>query len=102
MPFSFVFYTAHLRSAGPRTKGALKLIRTSSWVLLLGGICSIWSVAAIGQTSLAPKSHRAASRINDRSLDSRAEAILKGMTLQEKVGQLVQYSAGQPTGPGTG
>jgi len=102
MPFSFVFYTAHLRSAGPRTKGALKLIRTSSWVLLLGGICSIWSVAAIGQTSLAPKSRSAASGINDRSLDSRAEAILKGMTLQEKVGQLVQYSAGQPTGPGTG
>ena len=25
-----------------------------------------------------------------------------GMTLEEKVGQLVQYSAGQPTGPGTG
>ena len=24
------------------------------------------------------------------------------MTLDEKVGQLVQYSAGQPTGPGTG
>src|SRR2546430_10120205 len=24
------------------------------------------------------------------------------MTLEEKVGQLVQYSAGQPTGPGTG
>jgi len=68
----------------------------------LGGICSIWSVAAIGQTSLAPKSRSAASGINDRSLDSRAEAILKGMTLQEKVGQLVQYSAGQPTGPGTG
>ena len=30
------------------------------------------------------------------------EALLRKMTLEEKVGQLVQYSAGQPTGPGTG
>jgi len=30
------------------------------------------------------------------------EAILQSMTLDEKVGQLVQYSAGQATGPGTG
>ncbi|HLB90702.1 MAG TPA: glycoside hydrolase family 3 N-terminal domain-containing protein [Terriglobales bacterium] len=30
------------------------------------------------------------------------ESILRGMTLDEKVGQLVQYSAGQATGPGTG
>jgi beta-glucosidase len=30
------------------------------------------------------------------------ESILKRMTVEEKVGQLVQYSAGQPTGPGTG
>src|SRR5579864_3805069 len=102
MPFSFVFYTAHLRSARPRTKGAPKLIQTSLCVLLLAGICSIWSVAAIGQTSPAPKLQSAATGINDRALDSRIEAILRGMTLEEKVGQLVQYSAGQPTGPGTG
>ncbi|HEX8871265.1 MAG TPA: glycoside hydrolase family 3 N-terminal domain-containing protein, partial [Candidatus Acidoferrum sp.] len=30
------------------------------------------------------------------------EALLKKMTLEEKVGQLVQYSSGAPTGPGTG
>jgi beta-glucosidase len=30
------------------------------------------------------------------------QSILAGMTLEEKVGQLVQYSAGQATGPGTG
>ncbi len=34
--------------------------------------------------------------------DARVDALLKSMTLEEKVGQLVQYSAGQPTGPGTG
>lgn len=42
------------------------------------------------------------SGIADRSLDARVESLLRRMTLEEKVGQLVQYSAGQPTGPGTG
>ncbi len=36
------------------------------------------------------------------TIDAKVEALLRKMTLQEKVGQLVQYSAGQPTGPGTG
>jgi len=39
---------------------------------------------------------------NDTVLDSKVDALLRQMTLEEKVGQLVQYSAGQPTGPGTG
>ncbi|HLZ50768.1 MAG TPA: glycoside hydrolase family 3 N-terminal domain-containing protein, partial [Candidatus Acidoferrum sp.] len=65
----------------------------------MGGICSLWSMA---QAPSAPKLQSAATGINDRALDSRIEAILRGMTLEEKVGQLVQYSAGQPTGPGTG
>jgi hypothetical protein len=40
--------------------------------------------------------------IYDPALEPRVESLLKQMTLEEKVGQLVQYSAGQPTGPGTG
>src|SRR3984893_6767764 len=40
--------------------------------------------------------------INDSTLDVKVEALLRKMTVEEKVGQLVQYSAGQPTGPGTG
>ncbi len=40
--------------------------------------------------------------INDPGLDARIETLLRKMTLEEKVGQTVQYSAGQPTGPGTG
>src|ERR1700730_3821358 len=40
--------------------------------------------------------------INDSTLDVKVDALLHKMTLEEKVGQLVQYSAGQPTGPGTG
>jgi beta-glucosidase len=37
-----------------------------------------------------------------QALDARVETLLSKMTLEEKVGQLVQYSSGQPTGPGTG
>jgi beta-glucosidase len=40
--------------------------------------------------------------IYDSRVDAKVEALLKQMTLEEKIGQLAQYSAGQPTGPGTG
>ena len=39
---------------------------------------------------------------NDPQVESKIHTLLKQMTLEEKVGQLVTYSAGAPTGPGTG
>lgn len=45
---------------------------------------------------------RAETGVNDPRLDARIDALIKQMTLEEKIGQLVQYSAGQATGPGTG
>jgi beta-glucosidase len=42
------------------------------------------------------------SRLADPSVERKVDALLKQMTLQEKVGQLVQYSVGTATGPGTG
>ena len=65
---------------------------------LCGGLCVVMSLAPLAQ---APSSSQPAG-IADKSLDARVESILQRMTLEEKVGQLVQYSAGQPTGPGTG
>src|SRR5512133_1256110 len=65
-------------------------------VLLLGAIVSVTMVAQTGSRASQ------AGGIADRSLDARVESVLRQMTLEEKVGQLVQYSAGQPTGPGTG
>ena len=65
--------------------------------LLCGGICLVASIAVLAQTPAGPS-----RGIADASLDARVESILQRMTLEEKVGQLVQYSAGQPTGPGTG
>src|SRR6266436_2730552 len=49
-----------------------------------------------------PSSVPVGTGIYDPRLDAKVEALLRKMTLEEKVGQLAQYSAGQPTGPGTG
>lgn len=43
-----------------------------------------------------------ASWTSDPQIESRIDSLLKQMTLDEKVGQLVTYSQGAPTGPGTG
>lgn len=76
------------------------------------GKARIWILAVIRTALgtallLAPGPSTASSEsrsggIRDASLDAKVESILRGMTLDEKVGQLVQYSAGQATGPGTG
>ncbi len=42
------------------------------------------------------------AQLADKQMNERVESLLKKMTLQEKIGQLSQYSAGSPTGPGTG
>ena len=60
----------------------------------------------VGTISLAQSHGKATGNpgINafDPKLEARVESLLLKMTLEEKIGQLVQYSAGQPTGPGTG
>lgn len=40
--------------------------------------------------------------LSNPGVETRIDELLRKMSLEEKVGQLVQYSAGQPTGPGTG
>ena len=60
------------------------------------------NLALSAQMPAAEKSAGGSMTIADPTLDARVESVLKQMTLEEKVGQLVQYSAGQPTGPGTG
>ena len=73
-----------------------KLCTTVTFSVLL--VCH-----ALEAQSGAPASATdARTGIYDPSLDARVETLLSKMTLEEKVGQLVQYSAGQPTGPGTG
>ncbi len=76
---------------------------------MMGKMCATITVCvqlachALAARSDAPATApHARTGIDDPALDARVEDLLHKMTLEEKVGQLVQYSAGQPTGPGTG
>src|SRR5579871_669461 len=63
------------------------------------------SLASLGSMSFAQAPASSASQgINtlDPKREARIDSLLQQMTMEEKIGQLVQYSAGQPTGPGTG
>lgn len=70
--------------------------------LLFSALLVAASVAALAQSTKTAREKSSASGISDPALAARVESILQKMTLEEKIGQLVQYSAGQPTGPGTG
>lgn len=70
-------------------------------ILLLVVFCLPLAAQVFTQSSL-PSRLPAGTGIYDPALDAKVDALLKRMTLEEKVGQTVQYSAGQPTGPGTG
>ena len=52
------------------------------------------SLAAIGQERPVPN-----AQLASKSLNARVESLLKKMTLEEKIGQLAQFSAGFATGP---
>src|SRR6266568_3367702 len=72
-----------------------------AWVL--AGISIVLGALLLPAQTLPTASKQGrSSGINDATLDARVESSLRSMTLDEKVGQLVQYSAGQATGPGTG
>src|SRR5882757_4893750 len=79
---------------------------TSSFLRFMVLMCAPLLLASSGAqtTSSSPVQTPIAIQgsLADASLNSKVEALLHKMTLEEKVGQLVQYSAGQPTGPGTG
>ena len=60
---------------------------------------------AFSQTKGRPPDSRtvpAGPQLVDGTSEKKIDELIHRMTLTEKVGQLVQYSAGQPTGPGTG
>jgi beta-glucosidase len=79
-------------------------VRTTGRAVPFEAICVILTlgVALSAQTQPARSLPGQSGGGADGRLDSRVESILQQMTVEEKVGQLVQYSAGQPTGPGTG
>jgi len=52
------------------------------------------ALSALAQTQPAPNAQLASKELN-----ARVDSLLKKMTIEEKIGQLVQYSAGFATGP---
>ena len=75
----------------------------SAFLAVAAAAC-LSSPICVAQTASA-KARRSAPRVrslNSPALEARVAKLLARMTLEEKIGQLVQYSAGQPTGPGTG
>ena len=87
-------------------------VRPNPWgrkacALLFSVLCALLGSSPLSAQAVAPtatETRRSASEtgIADPRFDTRVESLLHSMTLEEKIGQLVQYSAGQPTGPGTG
>ncbi|WP_263350118.1 beta-glucosidase BglX [Acidicapsa acidisoli] len=69
------------------------LLTTSLFCLVLTSFLVLPSLAA-AQAAPVPNAQLAA-----KDLNARVEALLKKMTLEEKIGQTVQYSAGFATGP---
>jgi beta-glucosidase len=67
--------------------------------LLVSGQCATAQEPPAGAASdsLAFRSNRI-----DAVIEQKTDVLLRKMTLEEKVGQLVQYSVGQPAGPVTG
>ena len=88
---------------GKKTRRSGRPGRWRSFYLSLAVMLLI-AVHVHGQAAAKPRVERRLEKtwVDNPNLDARAESILRSMTLEEKVGQLVQYSAGQPTGPGTG
>src|SRR5258708_6115384 len=93
------------RSRGPKPARMLGCLRGPEGPLFHSVCCVIAfglvSVVLCGVGFAQAPTSRAGS-VNDPALDARVESLLRQMTVEEKIGQLVQYSAGQPTGPGTG
>ena len=73
--------------------------------ILVSALAFIFSPAIGAQEASRAAESRALpvrSNLADPATEKKVESLLKQMTLEEKVGQLVQYSVGTPTGPGTG
>ena len=87
------------------TIGVLKNVPTSLTRFAIVACLVLCSQAATAQDSPSSAGSSTAtphSNLNDPVAERKIDALLHKMTLEEKVGQLVQYSSGQPTGPGTG
>jgi len=75
---------------------AMKTNVTNSFrsLLALALLAGLPGLSCTAQTRPIPN-----AQLTSKELNARVEALLKKMTLDEKIGQLVQYSVGNATGP---
>src|SRR5262245_14974473 len=81
-------------------------------ILLAAGVVFLGASLAAAQTAKAPASAKPTARASAKTaspnqlgspaIETKVNALLGKMTLEEKIGQLVQYSAGAATGPTSG
>ena len=96
-----------MKSPAPRSPGCgagpcfRRLLARAIALSLLAIFC--WSIAW-GQSASPRAESRPAveNSLDSPAIEARVNELLAKMTLEEKIGQLVQYSAGQATGPGSG
>ena len=75
------------------------VMKTHSVLPIQMQFASLLLTAAIS-LSAAAQTQPSNPQLAAPELNARVESLLKQMTLDEKIGQLVQYSAGYATGPG--
>src|SRR5205085_12178912 len=78
-------------------------------MIFLSSVASLFSKPACAQSATPPTKSATTSPdvpghdpFDAPGLEQKVNALLQKMTLEEKIGQLVQYSAGQATGPTSG
>jgi beta-glucosidase len=91
--------TIHLPHREPAVPAILALLL--ALLALLGGLSPYLSDHGNNQDANPPPVLVPNAQLAGRVLNERVENLLSQMTLEEKIGQLTQYSAGTMTGPGT-
>jgi beta-glucosidase len=71
-------------------------------ILIAALLLSCVALAQSPSPQQKPEVHARIPALDDPAINRKVDALLSRMTLEEKIGQLVQYSVGQPSGPGTG
>jgi len=84
------------------SRRACALLPLALWAGSLSMLGQAVPGQAVAPATTVTQTRSSPTGIADPRLNARVESLLHSMTLDEKIGQLVQYSAGQATGPGTG
>ncbi|HKW62774.1 MAG TPA: beta-glucosidase BglX [Candidatus Acidoferrum sp.] len=77
------------------------LLHRSALAALVLLLCPL-APSPASSSETVPRSVFSDTTLSEPSVEKKIDDLLHKMTLEEKVGQLVQYTSGQPTGPGTG